>query len=32
MFTLKNIKRALQLVATIVTVALVVIEKLERAK
>ncbi len=30
MFTLKNIKRALQVVATIVTVALVVIEKLEK--
>jgi hypothetical protein len=31
MFTLKNVKRALQIVATIVTVALVVIEKLEKA-
>jgi hypothetical protein len=30
MFTLKNVKRALQIVATIVTVALVVIEKLEK--
>jgi hypothetical protein len=31
MLTLKNVKRALQIVATIVTVALVVIEKLEKA-
>ena len=30
MFTLKNIKRALTIVATVVTVALVVIEKLEK--
>jgi hypothetical protein len=29
MLTLKNVKRALQIVATLVTVALVVIEKLE---
>jgi hypothetical protein len=31
MLTLKNVKRALQIVATIVTVALVIIEKLEKA-
>lgn len=30
MLTLKNVKRALQIVATIVTVALVVIEQLEK--
>ncbi len=30
MLTLKNIKRALQIVATVVTVALVLIEKLEK--
>jgi hypothetical protein len=30
MLTLKNVKRALQIVATVVTVALVVIEKLEK--
>ena len=30
MFTLKNIKRALTIAATIITVALVVIEKIEK--
>jgi hypothetical protein len=30
MLTLKNIKRALQIAATVVTVALVIIEKLEK--
>jgi hypothetical protein len=30
MFTLKNLKRALQIVATLATVALVVIERLEK--